>query len=147
MDVVLLKEVNRLGKEGQVVRVKPGYARNFLLPRRLAEPATDATINAAEARAKKSAAKAEQRRKELEGVKQRLERHSLTLTLTVGENDTPFGSISVTDIVEALQKDGFAVEKAMVQLDEPIRTLGNFEVPIRLHADLHATLKLWVAKA
>ena len=147
MDVVLLKEVHRLGKEGQVVRVKPGYARNFLLPRRLAEPATGATIKAAEARAKKSAARAERRRTELEGVKQRLERHSLTLTLTVGEQDTPFGSISVNDIVEALQKDGFEVEKAMVQLEEPIRALGNFEVPIRLHADLHATLKLWVAKA
>ena len=147
MDVVLLKEVHRLGKEGQVVQVKPGYARNFLLPRRLAEPATDATIKAAQQRARRSAAKAEQRRQELEGLKQRLEKHSLTLKLTVGEQDTPFGSITANDIVEALQRDGFTVEKAMIQLDEPIKALGTFEVPVRLHADLHATLKLWVVKA
>ncbi len=147
MDVVLLKEVHRLGKEGQVVQVKPGYARNFLLPRRLAEPATDATIKAAQQRARRSAAKAEQRRQELEGLKQRLEKHSLTLKLTVGEQDTPFGSITANDIVEALQRDGFTVEKAMIQLDEPIKALGTFGVPVRLHADLHATLKLWVVKA
>ena len=147
MDVILLSDVQRLGKQGAVVKVKPGFGRNFLIPRGLATPATPEHVRAVQERARAAQSKAQRQRKQAEALKQKLETRSWTLKLTLGEGGAAFGSISVHDIAEALAQDQLPVEKAMIKLDEPIKSLGIYEVPVRLHADVTATLKVWVVKA
>ena len=147
MDVILLNDVERLGKQGAVVKVKPGFGRNFLIPRGLALPATPAHVRGVEERARAAQGKAQRMRKQAESLKQKLEAHSLTLKLTLGEGGSAFGSISVHDIAQALAQDTLPVDKAMIKLEEPIKSLGIYEIPIRLHHDVTATLKVWVVKA
>ncbi len=147
MDVILLKDVERVGKEGAVVQVKPGFARNFLLPRGLALPASPEHLNMVQERKQRAAAKAQRLRQEADGLKHKLEGHSLTLKLTVGEGDKPFGSVTAHDVMQTLAQEGFQVDKHAIGLEEPIKALGIYEVPIRLHSEVTATLKLWVVKA
>ncbi len=84
---------------------------------------------------------------QIEGLRQQLEGHAVNLKLTVGENDSVFGSITAQDIAKALYKEGLSVEKAQIQLDQPIKGLGIYEIPIKLHGDVSATIKVFVAKA
>ena len=147
MDVILLQDVARIGKEGAVIHVKSGFARNYLFPRRLAAPASEQTLKAVEERTRQTARKAARVQDDAESLRRKLENRSLTLKLTVGEGDQAFGSVTTHEIAHALQQDGMAVEKAMLQLEEPIKTLGIYEVPVRLHPSVTATLKVWVVKA
>lgn len=147
MDVVLLKDVEALGSEGSVVHVKPGYARNYLLPRGLAAQATPHQLKMADAVKRKRQETADRAKSEFTALKQKLDARSLTLKLTVGEGDHPFGSITAHDLAQALAQEGLPVEKHMIHLAQPIKTLGVFEVPIRLHADVTAALKVCVVKA
>ncbi len=147
MEVILLQDVEKLGAEGAVVRVAPGFARNYLLPSGLAVPATPKQMKAVEVGRKQRQRKAARAQADAEAVKHRLERHSLTLKLTLGEGEKPFGSVTAHDVVEALARDGIQVEKHAVQLEQPVKALGIYEVPIRIHADVTAILKLWVVKA
>jgi large subunit ribosomal protein L9 len=147
MDVILLKDVEPLGKEGMVVHVKPGYARNYLLPQHLALPATSDNLKAVEDRKHRAQQKLLRLRKQAETLKQKLESRSLTLQLTLSERDTPFGSITTHDLVEALSQEGISIDKQTIGLEEPIKALGIYEIPIRLHPEVTATLKLWVVKA
>lgn len=147
MDVILLKDVDHLGKEGAVVPVKPGFARNYLVPRGLALPASPDNLRAVEERKRHAALKAQRIRQQADALKRKLEHRSVTLKLTLGERDVPFGSVTVHDIVQALEQEGLPVEKHAVQLAEPIKTLGIYEVPIRVHPEITATLKVWVVKA
>jgi large subunit ribosomal protein L9 len=147
MDVVLVKDVERLGAQGTVVRVKPGFARNYLLPRGLAVAATPQALQTFDAAKRRRAQQAQRLKEQAESLKHRLESRSLTLKLTLGAEDQPFGSVTVHDILEALKRDGLEIEKPAVQLDHPIKTLGIYDVPIRLHAEVLATLKVWVVKA
>ena len=147
MDVILLKDVERLGTEGTVVRVKPGFARNYLVPCGLAVLATAQQLKVVETVKRQRQAKSQRAQAEADALKQKLQGRSLTLTLTVGADDKPFGSVTAHDVAEALAKDGFAVDKHAVHLEEPIKTLGTFEVPVRLHPHVTAMLKLVVAKA
>jgi large subunit ribosomal protein L9 len=147
MDVILLKEVAQVGKAGAVVHVKPGFARNFLLPRGLALPASAGNVKAFEARQQHAQQKQERLRKQADQAKHKLESRSLTLKLHLGEKDVAFGSITVNDLADALQQEGIVVEKHAIGLDEPIKTLGIYEVPVRIHPEVTATLKLWVVKA
>ena len=147
MDVILLSDVERLGKQGAVVKVKPGFGRNFLIPRGLAQAATPAHVRVVQERARQAQGKAQRLRKQAEALKQKLEAHSLTLKLTLGEGGSAFGSISVHDLAQALAQDHLAVDKAMIKLEEPIKSLGIYDVPIRLHPEVAATLKVWVVKA
>ena len=147
MDVLLVKDVEKVGKEGAVVQVKPGFARNYLLPRGLAVPATAEQLKAVAARVQQTARKANQQQQGAEALKQQLQSLSLTLKLTLGEGEKAFGSITVHDIVTALAQQGLTVEKHTLGLAEPIKALGIYEVPVRLHADVTATLKVWVVKA
>ena len=147
MDVVLLKDVDRLGKEGTIVSVKPGFARNFLVPRRLAVGADAATMKTVEERRRQRQRKQDHLRKQAEQLKQRLEAKSLTMKLTLGEGEQAFGSITANDILEALANDAITLEKPAIKLEAPIKTLGIYEIPVRLHPDVAATLKLWVVKS
>jgi large subunit ribosomal protein L9 len=146
MDVVLLKDVERLGSEGAVVKVKPGFARNFLVPRGLAAVATKETVSAVAEAARQRAKKSERLKGQADAVKRKLESHALTLTLSLGADDKPFGSVTAHEIAAALTRDGFSLEKHAVHLDQPIKALGAFEVPVRVHPDVTATLKLSIVK-
>ena len=147
MDVVLLKEVEKLGREGEIVKVSPGYARNFLIPQGLALLATPAQLKTMATIQQQRLRQRQRQQAAAEALKQKLEDRTLTLTLTLGEQDQAFGSITVHDLAEALAREGVAVEKHLIQLAEPIKALGAYEVSIRLHPDVTATLKLQVVKA
>ncbi len=147
MDVILLKDVQTLGKEGTVVAVKRGYARNFLVPQGLALPATESHVKLVAERTRLAQVKAQRQQQQAEALKQKLETRSLTLKLNVGDEDKAFGAVTAHDIFQALTQEGLPVEKHAIQLAEPIKALGIYEVPIRLHANITATIKVWVVKA
>lgn len=147
MDVVLLKDVEKLGAAGAVITVKPGFARNYLLPRGLAVPATPERVHQIEATQRRRQEQEKQAQAAAEALKRQIERCSITLQLNVGTDGQPFGSVSVRDVAEALAREGLAVEKNQVQLEQPIKTLGVVEVPVRLHSDVTATVKVSVVKA
>ena len=147
MDVVLLTAVDKLGTEGTVVQVRPGFARNYLIPMGLAALATPQQLKAMESLAQARAKKNQRAQAVAETLKRTLESRSVTLTLTLGEEDKPFGSITAHDLVEALQRQGIEVEKHAVQLEQPIKSLGAHEVSIRLHPQVTATLNVKVVKA
>ena len=104
-------------------------------------------MQAVEASKRQRLKQAERVQKEAEALKRRLESHSLTMKLTLGEGDQPFGSITVHDVADALARDGIPVEKGAIRLEQPLKALGVFDVPVRLHPNVTATLKLWVVKA
>jgi len=146
MQIILQEDVEKLGTRGQVVEVKEGYARNFLLPRKLALEASAGNMKRLEkmraAFAKKSAveiADAQKLAELLAGV-------SLELTRKAGENDQMFGSVTSADISEALAAKGFTIDKRKITLAEPIKVLGEYEVPLKLHREVTATVKLAVKK-
>lgn len=147
MDVVLLKDVDRLGLEGVIVRVKPGFARNYLIPMGLAALATSQRLKTIEVLKQRRLQQALRLRAEAEALKRKLEGLSVTLKLSVGQDDQPFGSVTVHDLVDALAREGLSIDKSMLGLEQPIKTLGVSEIPVRLHADVSATLKVWVVKA
>jgi len=148
-NVILREDVTKLGKAGEVVNVKPGFARNYLLPQGLAYEATDANLRRleeerrrAEEQAKRDFLEARRRASALEG-------QSLTFRARAGEESKLFGSIGSADIAERLNAEGgldFEVDRRQIELDEPIKTLGVFDVPVKLHGDVHPTVKVWVVK-
>lgn len=146
MEIVLLSDVEKLGASGEVVKVRPGFARNFLIPRGVAALSTKAQVRAAAETGKQQSQRAARLKSQGEALKQKIESRPLTLTLSLGADGKPFGAITNHDILDALTRDGHALEKHAVQLAEPIKALGAFDVPVRVHADVTATLKLVVAK-
>jgi len=146
MDVILLADVETLGPQGAVVKVKPGFARNYLLPKGLAVQATTQQLKAAEEVKRQRAQRAQRLKEQAQAQKQKLESRSLTFKLHLGADDKPFGAITTHDVVEALHREGMGIEKHAVHLEQPIKSLGIFEVPVRLHPEVTATVKLWVVK-
>ncbi len=147
MDVILLRDVEKLGPEGAVIHVKPGFARNYLLPQGLAVAATPQQVKAVEDIMRRRLQQAQRIQADADALKRTIEGRSLSLTLNLGAEDKAFGSVTAHDIVEALKRDGIEVERHAVQLPEPIKTLGIYDVPVRLHPNVTATLKLWIVKA
>ena len=146
MEVILNKDVEKIGKAGTVVRVKEGFARNFLFPHNLAQPATAASLKKLEQIQQLKSAQLNKVKEELMQVKQRLSGLALTISaLTQGEEKL-YGSINALDISEALKEEGFAIDKNIIDLVEPIKSLGIYEVPVKLHPEIIATVKLWVVK-
>jgi large subunit ribosomal protein L9 len=146
MEVILKEDVAKLGSRGDVVKVAEGYGRNFLLPRKLAIEANagnKAVITQMKAasvrRSAKEKTQAEELAKQFEGVSVSFERKS-------GENDQLFGSVTSGDIAEALAKKGFNLDKRQVQLHEPLKTVGEFTVPVKLHKEVTAHLKVVIEK-
>ncbi|HEX7048706.1 MAG TPA: 50S ribosomal protein L9 [Longimicrobiales bacterium] len=146
--VILRDDVPALGEAGEIVTVRPGYARNYLLPRGIAREATEANIRQleeerrrAEERARRDYLEARRRAKALADI-------SLTFEARAGEESKLFGSITTADIADRLNEQGldFEVDRRQIELDEPIKTLGVFAVPIRLHADVRPEIKVWVIK-
>jgi len=126
--------------------VKDGYARNFLFPRSFALEATPANIKHLEQEQKARSVQSEKAKKSALQMKERIEKLSLTLPVLVQENEKLYGSITSTEIAKALQDEGIEVDKNLIALEEPLKALGIFEVPVKLHPEVTAIIKLWIVK-
>jgi len=147
MQIILLQDVEKLGLRGEVVDVKRGYARNYLLPHGLAYQATPGNRKRIAAEKARLEAAENERRQSARTLADRLEQVSLTFSARVGEEEKLFGSVTAADIVQQLHAQGFPeIEKRQVDLHEPIKALGVYKVPIRLHADVKPEIKVWVIK-
>ena len=146
MDVILLSAVDKLGAAGAVIRVKPGYARNYLIPKRLAALATPEQLKAVEELHRQRAQKAKRLQAQAEAVKQKIESRGFSTTLTLGDDGKAFGAVTAHDVYELLTQSKFTLDKHAVQLSEPIKALGTYYIPVKLLADVTATLKLKVVK-
>ena len=146
MEVILRQAVDTLGHTGDIVKVSAGYARNFLLPRGIAYEATAGNKKRLEQeRARLEAAEGE-RRGSAQELAAKIEQVSLTFSARVGEEGKLFGSVSAADIAHELEKQGLHVEKRQIDLHEPIKALGVYRVPVRLHADVKPEVRVWVIK-
>src|SRR5580692_4172785 len=146
MDVILREDVEKLGTRGQLVKVAPGYARNFLLPNKMAVAATESNKKIVEQERQaylRREAKVESEAAELAKLVGAV---SITISQKAGENDQLFGSVTSKDIAEALEKQGYTIERRKIVLEEPIKTLGEFKVPVKLHREVTAEVTVHVVK-
>ncbi len=146
MEVILREDVDKLGNRGELVKVAAGYARNFLLPRRLAVAATDANRKIVEQERQAHLRKEAKLKSESEDLAKLLNGVSVTITQKAGENDQLFGSVTSKDIADALAAKNFTIDRKKIQLDEPIKQLGEFKVPVRLHREVTVEITVNVAK-
>ncbi len=146
MKVILLKDVDRLGQAGEIVQVADGFARNCLIPQHSALMATDANVAQFESRRRQHEAAADREQRGAVGLAQELEKASLTAQVKVGEGERLFGSVTTQNIADLLKEQGHEIDRRGIELDEPIRTLGVYNVKLRLHPEVTATVKLWVVK-
>ena len=146
MQIILQEDVEKLGNRGELVEVAPGYARNFLLPRKLGIEATPGNMKRLE-RMRVTFAKKEATEKEAaQKLAELLAAVSLSLTRKAGENDQLFGSVTTGDIADALALQGFQIEKRKIVLADAIKVIGEYQIPIKLHRDITSTVKLTVSK-
>ena len=145
MQVILRDDVPNLGRPGDVVKVRPGYARNFLLPRSLAVEANPKNLRAFEHEKRLALLKREAKRSDALKIKERLEQVTLEIAARAGEGGKLFGSVTNIDIERALGGQGISIDRRRILLAEPIKELGDFVVPVRVDADVEASLKLKVA--
>jgi large subunit ribosomal protein L9 len=146
MEVILREDVEKLGNRGEVVKVAAGYARNFLLPRRLAVAATDANRKIVEQERQAHLRKEAKLKSEAVDLGQLLGGVSVTIAQKAGENDQLFGSVTAKDVADALAAKNFTIDRRKVQLDEPIKQLGEYKVPLRLHRDVVIEITVTVVR-
>lgn len=146
MKVILLRDINTVGSAGEIVSVANGYARNFLIPKRQALLATDANVAQFESQRRQHEAAADRDRRAAEDQATKLETTSLTATVKVGEGDRLFGSVTTQNIADLLKAQGHEIDRRKIELEEGIRALGVYNIPIQLEHDVKATVKLWVVK-
>jgi len=146
MDVILREDIEKLGTRGQLVKVSPGYARNFLLPQRLAVAATESNKKIVEQERQAHLRREAKEVSDASDLGKMMADVSVTISQKAGENDQLFGSVTSKDIAEALEKQGYTIERRKIVLDEPIRTLGDFKVPLRLHRDVTTEIAVHVVK-
>lgn len=146
MRVVLKEDIEKLGRRGDVVKVADGFARNFLLPKGKALTATDGNLKRIEQEKRRYLVHAAKEKEAMEAVARRIEGISLTLVRKVGEHDVLYGSATAADIAEALEKEGVAIDRRRIQLPEPIKSLGIYAVPVKLHPEVRTEIKAWVVK-
>ena len=146
MDLILVKDVDRLGKAGQILNVKDGYARNYLIPQGLALPASPDRRAQAAALGRAQAKSLQAAKEKAVELAQRLESVSCVIPMPAGDQDKLHGAVTAADIVQALAQQGLSIEKHQVRLERPITHLGSLEVPIKLHAEITAVLQVRVVK-
>lgn len=146
MKVILLKDIETLGSAGEVVEVKNGYGRNFLIPRNEALVATAANMAQFESRRKQQETLSERDRRAAEALAKKLQAESITAQVKVGEEDRLFGSVTAQNIAELLDEKGYEIDRRAIHLEDPIRELGVYNVEVRLHPEVTTTVKLWVVK-
>lgn len=145
MKIILMQEVANLGEVGDVVEVADGYGRNFLLPRGLAVAATTKNKRQMEHEQRLREHRIAKARQDAETLAQQLQVHLCQFSRKAGEEGKLFGSVTSMDIAESLQKAGFEIDRRRIQLDQPVKSLGDFQVPVRLHTDVVAMVKVHVA--
>jgi large subunit ribosomal protein L9 len=147
MEVILRQTIENVGNPGDIVQVSNGYARNYLLPRGLAYQATPGNRKRIAAEKARLEAAENERRQAARTLADRLEQVSLTFSARVGDEEKLFGSVTTADIVQQLHAQGFLeIEKRQIDLHDPIKSLGVYKVPVRLHADVKPEIKVWVIK-
>jgi large subunit ribosomal protein L9 len=146
MEIILLEDVGGVGTRGHKVKVSPGYARNYLIPNRLAIPASGAGANIYKEAERQRAARDNRHQSEARGLALAIEKLNITIPMEAGEEDRLFGSVTAQDIATQIAAQGFEIDKRKVLLDEPLKQLGVFTVPIKLHGNVEAQAKVWVVK-
>jgi large subunit ribosomal protein L9 len=146
MEIILLQKIEKLGEEGATVKVKDGFATNYLIPRKMAMPFSPGVVKVIEARKKKTRIKAEKEKGQAQELAKRIAELSLTVTAESGVNDTLFGSITSETIMHALQQEGVQIDKKDIVISEPIKKLGIYTVEVKLHPEVKENLRLWVVK-
>ncbi|MEJ5366132.1 MAG: 50S ribosomal protein L9 [Desulfosoma sp.] len=146
MKVILTENIPNLGQIGDIVKVAPGYARNYLLPKGLALEASSAKIRELEHHKRVLAQKKERVRRQMLSVAEKLNETTLTFVRKVIEEDKLYGSVNATDVQKALQEKGFDLDKRFILLDQPIKQLGEFSVPVKVDADITANITVVVSK-
>lgn len=146
MKVILREEVQNLGQPGAVVNVKPGYARNYLVPQGLAALATSRNVKLVEQQLKEIQRQIDAARAETSQVKERLAEVSVTLSKPAGENEKLYGSVTAKEIAEALAAEGVTVDRRRISIEEPIKALGVYAVQVKLYGGESAELKVWVVR-
>ncbi len=146
MDIILTEDITHLGNAGDLIKVKDGYARNFLIPNGKAIMATTQNIKKLDHQKRQVQEKLNKVKKEAEKLAARVESVSCTVTKPVGEEDKLFGSVTSADIYNSLKNEGIEIDKKKIILDEPLKSLGIFTVPVKIHPEVTADLKVWVVK-
>ena len=146
MEVILCQDVVSLGKTGDIVKVKDGHARNFLIPRQMALAATKDNKKKMEAFKAKQAELHEAQKKEMQALAEKLAKVSCTLSVEVNDQEKLYGAVSETEILRALEQEGFKFERKDLVLEKPVEELGIFEVGVKLHPEVIGKFRLWVTK-
>ena len=146
MEVILKEDVPKLGSRGDVVKVAEGYGRNFLLPRKLAIEATSANKSVIEQMKAASVRRSAKEKHEAEALAKQFEGLSVSFHRRSGENDQLFGSVTSSDIADALEKKSFHIDRRKIQLHEALKVVGEFDVPVKLHKDVTAHVKVIIEK-
>src|SRR5437899_1525498 len=146
MEVILREDIDKVGARGQVVRVAAGFARNFLLPKRLAVAATDANKKIVEQERQSHLRKEAKLKTEAEDLSKMMNGVSVTISQKAGENDQLFGSVTSKDVAEALEKKNFTIDRRKIQLDDPIKQLGEHKLAVRLHRNVTAEVTVNVVR-
>lgn len=146
MRLILRDDVSSLGKRGEVVKVAPGYGRNYLLPQGLAYEYSEANLKRVNKERKLHEIRMIKEKQEAEALGQKIAAVSCTIVKKVGESDTLYGSVTTAEIAESLAKEGYSIDKRKIHLEDPIKSLGIYSVPIRLHPEVTCELKVWVVK-
>ena len=146
MKIVLRQDYENLGKVGDLVEVKRGYGMNYLIPKKIAYPAKPNYIRLVQEEQRQKSLLVNKQKKGAEQLAKKMENVSVTLAVSVGEGDKMFGSITNQDIEDGLKKQGYEIDRKNIILDEPIKALGIYSVPIKLHPEIEVKIKVWVVK-
>ena len=146
MEVILRDDIEKLGQRGELVKVASGYARNFLLPRRLAVAATESNKKIVEQERQAHLRKEAKLKNEAEDLSKLMAAVEITIAQKAGENDHLFGSVTSADLAAALEKQGYTIDRKKIQLDDPIKTLGDFKVAVKLHRNVSIDIPVHVVK-
>ena len=147
MKIILKKDIEKLGKAGEIVDVKPGYARNYLIPNGSAIFATKGNLKTYEQERARESKQLEKEKGDAQVLADKLAQVSLTATVQVGEEDKVFGAVTSQEIAGLLNDQGFEIDRRKIVLDEPLKALGVYEVPIKIHPDVEALVKVWVVRS
>jgi len=147
MRIILLRDFEQLGKSGEQVEVTSGYARNYLIPKGIAIQATKSNLKSFKEKIRINSQRQDRALKKSETLAEKLKSLSLTVPVKVGEEDKVFGSVTSQMIAEKLMEKGYEIDKRQINLEEPIKSLGIYDIPIKLHSQIEASVKLWVIKA
>lgn len=146
MKIILRQDYDALGKMGDMVTVKDGYARNFLIPKQIAVLANQKNMKILQEERKTFERQQNKDKKQAEGLAKELEKVSITATVSVGEEDRVFGSVTAQTIADLLKEKGYDIDKKKIHLEEPIKALGIYTVSLKLHQDVDANVRVWVVK-